>query len=227
MAGLIRQIIFDYDGVFTNDDYTTVLTALNKSSGLEVGEINNRCGELERLYVLSPDSKEFLGRMKKEFKFPGTTDDLAALLNERGDSGLFAAFPRFLSWKNDGDGRRGLSILSNQIAYRVPYVRGELDFRIGLEHFDRVWFSPEVGLQKPFVGFTQDTSSTMDIEGVNIFPFAINQMLHLDYLYNECVFIDDSAKNVESARRAGLNGILFKGVEQMLTELEEGYQVRV
>ena len=223
---MIRQIIFDYDGVFTNDDYTEILDALQKSSGLEKSEIEERCGKLERGYVLLPDSKKFLESIRTDFRFPGTIEEIAALLNERGDSGLYDAFPRFLSWRNEGDEARGLSILSNQIAYRVPYVRSELSRRIGLEHFDRVWFSPEIGLQKPFVGFTKDANSSMNIEGVNIFPVAVNQMRFLGYSPEECIFIDDSTKNVKSAIDAGFNGIIFEDVEQIIRELKEKYQVR-
>ena len=224
---MIRQTILDYDGVFTNDDYTAILDALRESSGLEKSEIEKRCGELERAYVLSPDSKKFLEVIRDEFRFPGTIWEIAELLNERGDSGLYDEFHRFLSWKSNENGTRGLSILSNQIAYRVPYVRSELSRRIGLEHFDRVWFSPEIGLQKPFVGFTKDADSSMNTEGINIFPVAVSQMRYLGYNPEECVFIDDSIKNIKSSMDAGFNGIVFKSIEQTLKELREKYQVKI
>ena len=37
----------------------------------------------------------------------------------------------------------------------------------------------------------------------------------------ECVFIDDTAKNVDAAVKEGMKGIVFHTLEQVKTELEE------
>lgn len=37
----------------------------------------------------------------------------------------------------------------------------------------------------------------------------------------DCVFIDDKAPNIEGARKAGMNAILFKNAEQFLTDLQQ------
>ena len=37
---------------------------------------------------------------------------------------------------------------------------------------------------------------------------------------SECVFIDDRADNIEASIRAGMSGIVFKDIEQVLLELD-------
>jgi FMN phosphatase YigB (HAD superfamily) len=192
-----------------------------------IRQIAERCGELERAYVLSPDSKGFLRSLKSEFGFLGTIEELAEVLNERGDSGLYDVFWRFREWKDKGERTRGLSILSNQLSYRVPHVWRKLDVWAGVEQFDRIWFSSEVGLQKPFVGFTREEASNMNTEGINIFPLVVSQMRYLGYAPNECVFIDDSERNIKSAEEVGLQGIVFKNVEQAIEELKGKYDVAI
>lgn len=223
---MIRQIIFDYDGIFTNDDYTPIITTFQKSSGLPTEEIDAKIGEHERKHVLSVSSKQFLEDLKKEFNYEGNVNEIINLLNQRGDSGLYNEFHRFTKWKNAKEGR-GLSVLSNQLAYRIPYVRSELESEVGLENFDRVWFSPECGYQKPFVGVTEDSKSHMDVSKVNIFPMATNQLRGLGYKAKECIFIDDSKKNVQSAEAEGINGIVFRDIEQLFGELRDNYKVIV
>jgi FMN phosphatase YigB (HAD superfamily) len=213
----VKAVILDYEGVFTLDDYSLVIDAFQKSSGLDKEEISKKIGEHERKWVLSPDSKQFLIDLRREFDFQGDTYEIAYLLNQRGNSGLYEEIHRF---KECG---LALAILSNQLAYRIPHVRQELETNFGLENFVRVWFSPEVGLQKPFVGVTEDTSFAMDILKVNIFPLVVNQMSYLGYSPDECVFVDDSQRNIQSAEAVGLNGIVFKNLEQMKKEFREKY----
>lgn len=216
----IRQIIFDYDGVFSKDDYTPIIEAFQKSSGLSTEEIDAKIGEYERKNVLSVSSKQFLKDLRKEFNYLGNEEEISDLLNQRGDSGLYGKFHRFIRWKETKE-ERGLSVLSNQLAYRIPHVRAELEKKIGLENFDRVWFSPECGYQKPFVGVTEDSKSHMDVSRVNIFPMVAHQLKGLGYQPEECVFIDDSKKNVQGWIAEGGKGIVFKDVKQMFRELKE------
>ncbi len=42
----------------------------------------------------------------------------------------------------------------------------------------------------------------------------------------ECVFIDDTAENVEAAKQIGFNGVVFTTYDELLTELE-GHGIRI
>ncbi len=200
---MIKHLILDFDGIFNLDDYSAVSKALAESSGLPENEIEEKIGNYERRYVLTIDTGDnFLKEVAKGFNFKGSGDELVALLNDRGDSGLFEEVHKFK------DAGLALSILSNQIAYRLPFVREQLKTRTskigGITGFERVYFSPELGLQKPFVGVSEgDKKSAMDTSGVNIFPYAASDMQKLGYNVKECLFIDDSKKNVASAEASG------------------------
>lgn len=50
----------------------------------------------------------------------------------------------------------------------------------------------------------------------------LQKIIHkLGVLPNECLFIDDSSKNIEAARKLGINAILFKTNEQLFNELKK------
>lgn len=217
----IRQIIFDYDGVFTKDDYTKVIDAFEKSSGLDREEIETRIGQHEKEWVTSPAITPFLYALKEEFNFPGSINKISRLLSKRGYTGLYAEFPRFVNWKNRvPEGQRGLSILSSQLGYSSSRIKDILERNIGLKNFDRIWFSNEVGYCKAYVGVTEDTAAVVDMSGVDIFPMVADQLRYLGYEPSECVFIDDSQKNVNGWVAQGGCGIDFKNLEQMFVALK-------
>lgn len=72
-----------------------------------------------------------------------------------------------------------------------------------LKHFqkDNIFIASEIGLTKP------------DKE---IFEYVLDKLKSKS---SETVFIDDSATNVEGAKKVGINGILFKNRKQLEREL--------
>jgi HAD superfamily hydrolase (TIGR01509 family) len=95
----------------------------------------------------------------------------------------------------------GLFLLSNISEYFADNA-GEIR---ALKHFDRCFFSAKMGLTKPdpeiFLTVCREVSTDP----------------------SEALFIDDSAKNIEGAKRAGLTTYLFDGdakkLEKYLTEV--------
>ncbi|MFH1325771.1 MAG: hypothetical protein ABIH49_03320 [archaeon] len=227
-SGKIRYILWDFDGVFTFDNYDAISNAFSESSGIEIGEIEARIGEFERRYVLVRDLKNnFLKELKREFNFPGPIEKIRDLMNDRGDTGLYELLSRF-----EESGIKQ-SILSNQIGFRVPYVRDQLQKRFGIDMFAHVYLSPEIGLQKPFVGVKHnEKESAMDTTNVDIFPLVVKDAKKLGYGLRECLFIDDSQKNIDSAQSCGIQGMLFtpeyqKDLNLFLRDLESQYGIKV
>ncbi len=91
-----------------------------------------------------------------------------------------------------------LYALTNFSAETFPLMRRRFDF---LELFEYILVSGEVGLVKPD-------------------PAIYRLMLEkVGRPAGECLFIDDSLKNVEAARQLGFNAIHFQSPEQLETEL--------
>ena len=74
----------------------------------------------------------------------------------------------------------------------VPWIR-EL-----FSHFDGIILSGTIGLAKP---------------GKEVFEHLLAKF---DLNAEECLFIDDSAKNIEAAKALGINGYLFDGDAEKL-----------
>lgn len=96
----------------------------------------------------------------------------------------------------------GLSLygLSNWSGEKFRLARPKFEF---FDYFDDIIISGEIKLIKP------DPA---------IYQFTLNQ---IGLTASECIFIDDSAKNVAVARELGFIGIHFESPEQLAAELRD------
>ena len=81
------------------------------------------------------------------------------------------------------------ALATNQQAYRMAYMREELKLD---DYFDRCFYSCEVGFKKPDLAYFEAVTNRL-----NLSP-------------GECLFIDDSQANVESARAVGLKAVQYQ-----------------
>ncbi len=98
-------------------------------------------------------------------------------------------------------GKYRLLGLTNWSHELFPWARDTFSF---LELFEDILVSGEVGLQKPDPAIYRLLHDTYDLAG-----------------YADCLFIDDSLRNVEAARKEGLDTIRFENPEQLRGELAE------
>jgi len=84
-----------------------------------------------------------------------------------------------------------------------PKLLGYLKQEIPLDLFDEVLSSCEAGLMKPDLRFFE-----MMVEKLKIRP-------------EDCLFIDDSQKNVEAAAKLGMQVIRFENYQSLKKELGE------
>ena len=96
-------------------------------------------------------------------------------------------------------GKYRLLALTNWSHELFPWARETFDF---LALFEAIMVSGEVRLQKPDPAIYRLLHNTYDLQG-----------------YADCVFIDDNLRNVEAARREGLDAIRFEGPEELRKEL--------
>jgi putative hydrolase of the HAD superfamily len=91
-----------------------------------------------------------------------------------------------------------LCLLSNTNQTHFDMIQRDMSI---LKEFKTFFLSFQMGICKP------DPS---------IFQLVLNS---LDIMPNECAYIDDTKKFVESARKLGINGIVFKNVSILKEEL--------
>ncbi len=96
-------------------------------------------------------------------------------------------------------GKYRLLGLTNWSHELFPWARDTFPF---LELFEDILVSGEVGLQKPDPAIYRLLHDTYDLDG-----------------YADCLFIDDSLRNVEAARKEGLDTIRFEHPDQLRREL--------
>lgn len=92
-----------------------------------------------------------------------------------------------------------IHLLSNQLKFRADHIKKTYD----LSFFDKVFFSNDIGLKKP---------------SEEIFIFLLKK---INQKPENCLFIDDCPKNIETAKKLGINTILFTGLEQFIKELHD------
>lgn len=98
-------------------------------------------------------------------------------------------------------GRHRLLVGSNTTAMHATKFRAQFADTLG--HFDGLVLSYEIGARKPKPAFYQQCRELAQCAA------------------HECVFIDDLHRNVEGARACGLQGIVYRGFDELVAELTE------
>ena len=93
-----------------------------------------------------------------------------------------------------------LYIISNYGEYTLEQTKAKMDF---LQYMDGAIFSYQYQIIKPDVRIYEQLLENYDLRA------------------EECVFIDDKAENVEAAKAAGYQGIVFTDYEIVKEQLEE------
>jgi putative hydrolase of the HAD superfamily len=154
-------------------------------------------GVFEDCLVGKADLKGVLPPFLLEWGWPGSVDGFVAtwLETENAVDGRIVAVIRSLR-------RAGFTccLATSQERYRAEYMRTRMGFA---EVFDRLFFSCELGCQKPDHAYYQIVERELGSEGQGI------------------LFWDDSAVNVQSARRWGWNAEVYSGFETFEKRLGE------
>lgn len=196
---MIKTIIFDNNGVLTTSD-KEVRTVKNIFSSVGVYKKGaERIWELESKLVDigKVTNREFLENFLERFGFKkeAVTDELMELyLKSYKPKADVQEFAKELRKKYE------LAMLTNfGKSFDVLYKKWGIDKIFDEE---KIYVSCKIGMIKP-----NDDIYLYTLEKLNRRP-------------EETVFIDDRSANIETARRLGMNGILFKNLEQLQKDLE-------
>ncbi len=153
---------------------------------------------MEKKYYDASDCEDLWQELRDHFSLSFTDNDLSRAYNledefQRQHKRRMFHAARELSKKFS------LVLLSNQIQARGAYLRTHEDFR----SFSHVFFSHEIGLRKP---------------DENIFQYALDRISKTP---SECLFIDDTAENIESASALGLQTYWYQNENEAFKKLED------
>jgi putative hydrolase of the HAD superfamily len=128
--------------------------------------------------------------------------DLASLVQEDVKSWTHLNEP-MIQFITEGRSRiHKLAMISNMTHDTLAFMRAHYTW---LELFDELCFSCEVGINKP------------DKEIYN------TCLQELKLSRNECLFVDDSVKNVQGALEFGMHAIHYKNFSEFVLELDEKF----
>jgi putative hydrolase of the HAD superfamily len=197
----IEAVVFDYGGVLCHAPTAPEIDHLALPFGLTRDKFWRMYGQLRGPYDRGMiGAREYWRTMAQCAGVLLSESQYAAL--DRADLAL---------WGNYNDSMIALAaqlrdagvktgILSNMLTGMLEKLRAEADW---LSLFDVQVYSCELGLVKP-----EEAIYARLIEELGVAP-------------SQTLFIDDLAPNVEGARRAGLQSVLFRSEAQLRSDLSE------
>ena len=190
----IKNIIFDLGGIFIEIDFSKTEKAFAELGVLNFKDFftqHTASPLFEDLETGACSPDQFYEAFRKESGVELTNEEIKNAWNE-----LLGTFPvERLQWLEEIKNRYNIYLYSNTNI--IHYEKFQEIFRenTGKENFDdyfiKAYYSHEIGLRKPY-----PESFTKLLKVIGIDP-------------GETLFIDDTPKNVDGAKEAGLHAILL------------------
>ena len=199
MQGSVRGLVLDYGGVLTLSQDAASVQAMVEHLGVEEGLFRR---------VYRQRRPEFdAGRVSGEGYWRGVIGDCGldpegvdiSYLIELDVQSWTQLNPAMIQFVRDVRSCvHRLAMLSNMTQTTLVWMRRRFEW---LALFDACVFSCEIGVNKPDAAIYALCARRLGLEA------------------GECLFVDDSARNVKGAREAGMAAIRFEGVEPFMAEL--------
>ncbi len=186
----IKNILFDLGGVFMNLDFSLTEKAfldLGVSRFPEMFNQHHSNDLFEQLETGKISDEEFYEAFRKESGQEQLTDNQ---IRTAWNALLLDFPPERLAWLEEIRSRYHIYLYSNTNRIHYEAFTGILQKENGVADFDsyflKAWYSHELGLRKPY-------------------PGSFRHIMQLENLVpGETLFIDDTLKNIESAKTVGL-----------------------
>ena len=190
-------LVFDFGGVIAEADNEVVFTYLERSLSLSRNEVMHVIAQLRESRIKGVSEEQFWNEYatSTNMTLPEKwIESLNAVQQSaiRPNSRMIEMVKRLKAM-----GYR-IALLSNVQKHQAKIVR---DTGLYL-YFDPIVLSCEIGVEKP------------NIEAYQI----LLQRLHA--VPKECIMIDDSSENIQSAQRLGMGTILFQSTDSFFAELK-------
>lgn len=195
---MIKLVLFDLGNVILPFDVMRLASRLGAYTHLSVSEIVDRLWNDEIAEVFETGKLEpqhYFERVSKHCGFKGLSyEEFIPLFNE-----IFDEDKDILTVIEGLKKNYKLGLISNTNPIHSSHI--EKTYPLIASHFEKLWWSSEAGVRKP------DPA---------IYQMALD---HFSAAPQESVFIDDMPINIGSAKKLGINGILYKGVTSLKRDL--------
>jgi HAD superfamily hydrolase (TIGR01509 family) len=190
-------ILFDLGNVLVQIDYPAFLRTLGFDHRMTKSELFHLLEDEARDFEMGKSSTaEFLGvinaRLGKSYTFEQFRKAWAAILP--------SAVPGSQELLERLSGKYRLMMLSNT---NELHFQQTVEMLPTLQRFEKFFLSYKIGVLKP------DRA---------IYEYVLT---HVDVPAQRILFIDDLEQNVAGAESVGIKGIVFRGIEPLLSELEQ------
>ena len=196
---MITTIIFDIGNVLTDFQWKKFISGFGFSEEIQTrianaAMLSEAWNDFDRGYPEEMVLQEFVEND------PGIEKELREVFRDIG--GTLRVFDTTIPWldelKEQGYRRLILSNLSEKTVRECPHALPFL-----WDHVDGGILSYKIGKIKPY-------------------PEIYEELIRrYDLIPGDCVFLDDHEENIETAKRFGMNGIVFTEREDALKKLEE------
>lgn len=180
---MIKTIIFDFGDVFINLDKDATNRKLKEMDIQDLPEsISDKNREYEQGFVTSDEISEHYITHFPEMKAEDFLDSWNSILLEFPEYRF--KFIQKLAKEKDYQ----LILLSNTNENHINYIKNRVPFYEDFKNcFDAFYLSHEIGMRKP---------------NPDIFEFILDEH---DLEPEDCLFIDDTPENIETASRLGFH----------------------
>lgn len=180
---MIKTIIFDFGDVFINLDKDATNRKLKEMDIQDLPEsISDKNREYEQGFVTSDEISEHYRTHFPEMKAEDFLDSWNSILLEFPEYRF--KFIQKLAKEKDYQ----LILLSNTNENHINYIKNRVPFYEDFKNcFDAFYLSHEIGMRKP---------------NPDIFEFILDEH---DLEPEDCLFIDDTPENIETASRLGFH----------------------
>jgi glucose-1-phosphatase len=196
---MIKTLIFDLGNVIVRFDHSRIVQRIEQFCDFSGDDIYNQMftSDVVRDYDSGKiSSAEFFAKVKEKLNLRMSFSEFADAWNSTFD--LKPILPKEL-FKTLAEKYR-LLVLSDTNELHFEFIKRNF---LLMRHFDDYVLSYKTGTLKPYPEIFQ-----VAVEKANCLP-------------EECFFTDDRAGNIEGAREAGINAVLFETGEKLYEDLQK------
>jgi len=201
----IKALILDYGGVISRPQDPEIVETMFRTLGLTHTDFERVYRKNRTVYDSGHETatEYWLGVLKHFDIEPGRVD-ISKLIQQDVESWTRINDSMITFIKEIRNRIYNLSMISNMTEDALAFIRAGFKW---LELFDELIFSCEFGTNKPDIGIYEDC-----LKKIKLSPA-------------ECLFVDDSAENIEAAVALGMHTIHFKSFDTFMAAFSEKFSV--